>query len=152
MLKTANVITDALSQALETMAFMTALPLDDDIPPPGKTIAADIKFSGPKNGSLKILAGIEFAEILADNIAAVEQPDTQTCCDAMKELANVTCGLLLPAVANSNADVFNVSVPNAQLPKEPQTWHQFTKTKDNVVLNIEGNLVAASLKILEEPV
>ena len=95
MTETMNILPKALAEALETMAFMVPVALEDELPIPEKSIMGEISFSGPKTGTLHILAGVGFAKSLAENIAALEDPDDDSCIDAMQELSNVTCGLIL---------------------------------------------------------
>ena len=90
MIETANLLTEALSQALETMAFMDIMPIEEDLPVPDETVSAKISFTGPKSGTLEILAGLDFAKILAENIGALDEVDNENAFDAMRELSNVT--------------------------------------------------------------
>jgi two-component system chemotaxis response regulator CheY len=111
--KTENMSVEALSKALETMAFMTVMPVDDEMIVPEQTIVAEIGFSGMRNGTVEILAGKDFCKMLAENIGAMDSPDDKSAFDAIKELSNVTCGLFLPMIVSSTADVFDVTVPKS---------------------------------------
>ncbi len=159
MIETDNILTDALMQALETMAFLTIMPLEEDMAAPEKTVLAEISFTrrdaastpietrrtGPKNGTIQILAGLDFCRILAENISALTEVNDETCYDALKELSNVTCGLLLPMLASSRADVFDVTVPTLKTGNDSPRWDEFVEQPNSRILNIEGFLVATRL-------
>jgi CheY-specific phosphatase CheX len=149
MIETNTMLTDALTQALETMAFLTSLPLEEDAAAPESCVLARIGFTGPKAGTIQILAGMDFARVLAQNIGALEAADDETAFDAMKELSNVTCGLLLPMIGWSPADVFNMTIPTVQSGRASPQWDEFIDGNDCRVLNIEGFMVAARLTINE---
>lgn len=148
MIETTNFLTDALSQALETMAFLDVMPIEEDLPVPDETVLAKISFKGPKNGTLEILAGLDFAKILAENIGALDEVDNENAFDAMKELSNVTCGLLLPMVAAESSDVFDMTVPTVKNGNDSPRWSEFAS--DSCVLNIEDYMVAIKLSLKDE--
>lgn len=145
MIETSNLLTDAMSQALETMAFLTIMPLEDDLVVPEETLLAEISFAGPKRGTIQILAGSDFSQTLAENMGALDEADEKSCYDALKELANVTCGLLLPQVASSPVDVFDVTVPAVKSDDNSPQWDEFVAEQNSCILNIEGYMVAAKL-------
>ena len=138
-------LTRSLTQALETMAFTMAIPIDEDMVIPTKTIMAKIKFTGTREGRIQIIAGMEFCKVLAENIAAIDEPNCQSAFDAIRELTNVTCGLFLPMVVSSTADVFDITVPHAESCDNPSQWDEFTADKNSSILNIEGHAIAAKL-------
>ena len=144
---TSNLLTQALVESLETMALVTAIPIDDDMVIPKETVLAQIDFTGAKKGSIQILAGMDLCRILAENIAAIETINNQTALDAVKELSNVTCGLLLPMVVSSTADVFDVTVPEVATCDNAPQWAEFVAGDNTSVLNIEGHAIAARLTI-----
>ena len=145
-----DALTKALSQALETMAFLTILPMEDDLAIPEKTILTKISFKGSKNGSIQILADIEFGRILAENIGGLTITGEDVSYDALKELANVTCGLFLPMVISSTSDLFDITVPSVNNSNDSSKWISFIAEKNSCVLNIEGNLIATKLEIEDE--
>ncbi|MCP4455964.1 MAG: chemotaxis protein CheX [Planctomycetes bacterium] len=145
MIDTMNIITDALTEALETMAFMEIQPLEDDLHVSEELFLTEIGFVGPQNGSIRILAGREFAETLAENIAALDEVTEAERQDALKELVNVTCGLITPVMASDMSDVFDLTIP-AIRDCSPD-WHAFVSDEDGCVLNVEGYLIAARLTL-----
>lgn len=149
MIETNTMLTGALTQALETMAFLTRMPLDEDMVPPENLVLAQISFTGPRVGTIQILAGMDFAKVLAGNIGALDQTDDDTAFDAMKELSNVTCGLLLPMIGSSPADVFNMTIPTVKAGQTSPSWDQFVADPEAHVLNIEGHMIATRLTAKE---
>ena len=147
MIEIENILTDSIAQALETMAFLTIIPLEEDIAAPEKTVLAEISFTGPKNGTIQILAGLDFCRILAENIGALTEVSDETCHDALKELSNVTSGLLLPVLAYSQADVFDITIPTIKNGDDSPKWNEFVVQPNSCILNIEGYLVATRLII-----
>ncbi|MDT8303896.1 MAG: chemotaxis protein CheX [Sedimentisphaerales bacterium] len=145
MIEIENTLTDSLAQALETMAFLTIMPPEDDMTAPEQTVLAEISFTGPKNGTIQILAGLDFCRILAENIGALTEVSDKTCHDALKELSNVTSGLLLPVIANSQADVFDITIPTIKNGGDCPKWNEFVEQSNICILNIEGYLVASRL-------
>lgn len=145
MIETENILIQALDQALETMAFLTILPEDEDMIVPQTTMLAEMSFSGPKEGTIQILTGPDFAEIIAENIGAMDEVNDDMRIDALKELANVTCGLLVPIIASAESDVFDLTVPAVKNGQDTPEWDQFTGQKDVTVSNIEGFAVATRL-------
>ena len=142
-----DVLTNALAEALETMAFLTVLPMEDDLAVPEKTLLAEIHFTGAKTGTIQILAGCDFCEILAENIGALAEVDDKARGDALQELANVTCGLFLPMVVSSTADAFDITVPTVKSCDDSSQWHEFTSDRNSCILNVEGYMVVTKLLI-----
>ncbi len=68
----------------------------------------------------------------------------------MKEFVNVTCGLVLPMIASSEADVFDITVPHLVTSEDRLKWEQFLSHEDVYILNIEGWPVATRLIIESE--
>jgi len=138
-------VNEALIEALEAMAFLTEVPMDDKLTVPKETILSEIDFIGARNGCIQIIAGLNFGKILAENIGNITDPDKDAACDAMQELTNVTCGLFLPMLTSTTADPFAITVPRIQTCEDSAKWHEFIADPTSVVSNIEGYLVATRL-------
>ena len=147
MIETSNILKEALSEALSTMAFLDIMPLEDDLAIPKETALGEMSFSGPKSGTIQILASLDFCRVLAENIGALDEVDDETCLDALKELCNVTCGLLLPKVTGSASDVFDVTVPVIKSRGERALWDEFSSEPGSFLLNIEDYLIATKLVV-----
>jgi len=142
MIETKHIINGVMSQALETMAFLDIFPMDDDLPIPQSTMLSEISFTGPQKGTIEILAGLDLCRILAENIGALEDISDEDASDAVKELTNVVCGLMLPEIAISHADVFDMTVPALKTGDKVPPWKQFVSSENTNVINVEGYLVA----------
>ena len=90
---------------------------------------------------------MDLCRTLAENIAAIDAIDDQAALDAVKELSNVTCGLFLPMVVSSTADVFDVTVPTVATCDNATKWDEFVADANTSVLNIEGYAIAARLTV-----
>ncbi len=146
--ETISIVTEAISVALEKMAFLDAMLFEGECPEaPSSIVAAEINFSGPVSGTIRTLTGSDFARHLAENIGAVEELTEEQCVDAIKELVNVTCGLVLPMIASCEMDVFDLTVPHMSQLEECFHWDEFVKQPDVTVLDVEGEYVATRLII-----
>ena len=88
---------------------------------------------------------MDFARILAENIGALDEVDDEQAFDAMREMTNVICGLVLPMIASELSDVFDMTVPAIKSGDDSPQWSEFAQ--DSCVLNIEGHAIAAKLNI-----
>jgi CheY-specific phosphatase CheX len=76
-------------------------------------IAASVQFEGPLCGQLVVTIDRGMLPVLAANMLGLEPlaaPTATDQCDALKELANVLCGNILPELAGTEA-VFTVRPP-----------------------------------------
>jgi chemotaxis protein CheY-P-specific phosphatase CheC len=145
MINTENLLIEAISCALEKMAFMAIGPVEEDLVPPQDILLSEIHFTGPNAGTLQILAGTDFARLLAENMSAGQDTDTDACLDVFRELSNVTCGLVLPVLCRSQEDIFDITVPTVAAGQETPAWNEFTADQNCIVLNVENNLIAIKL-------
>jgi hypothetical protein len=102
------------AETLGTLAMMMLAP-ETDFPAAavGPLRSVSVSFAGPFGGELIVSASATLLPHLAANMLALEDPSTVTLDqqeDALKELANVICGNVLPAIAGKEP-VFRVDVP-----------------------------------------
>lgn len=142
---------EAMAQSLETMAFASLAPCsDEEAPPPPSALLVRIDFAGPRRGSLELAAGEGLGRLLAANILGLEPTDNQAAAgagDALKELANVTCGVLLPRLPAPSGERFTMDVPQL-VPLSVLEWTALTSRPDAAVLDVEGHLL--SIRVSEE--
>lgn len=102
-------------ETFESMAYiMPADPLGGEAVGSGTRIWVSVFFAGPFNGCLYLGASATLLPTLAANMMGLvddEAPPLQLQQDALKELANVVCGNLLPALAGPDA-IFEVQAPH----------------------------------------
>ena len=151
MTATAQILDEAVTAAIETMAFMTLFPPDEEATIPADGRLGQVEFRGTASGVLEILASGDFCALLAENIAATEDADEAVRADALKEFCNVTCGLVLPHLAGSASDVFDVTVPVIREGEAGFSWEAFCRLPGVVVFNIEGFAVAVRLSLVKSP-
>jgi hypothetical protein len=147
MMGTRDILVEALSEAFATMAFLATGPVDDQMALPQQTVLAQMCFHGPKNGTLQILGSVELGSILAENIGCVSRPDGPAVQDAWKEICNVTCGLVIPRIAASAEQIYDVSVPSIQTGSQSPGWEPFISQAESHVVNVEGYATAVRLVV-----
>jgi hypothetical protein len=107
---------------LERLAFIFASPAPAAAwPPPEELLAARLEFRGPFGGEMRIAMSHAAVEELAANMLGLadgEAPGEAARADALKELLNVICGNLLPAIAGEAAE-FNLASPCLAPPAPP---------------------------------
>ena len=140
---------EAFARAAETMAFVAAVPLDEpgDAPPGALRVA--VRFGGPVAGTLELAAPEAFGALLAANLLGPDGPPVpDAAVDALKELANVTCGVLLPELARRGAaggagglaGRFEMGVPSAGPLAGGSAWSELAS--GGTVLDADGFKVA----------
>lgn len=145
MIDTSDILVEALTQALETSAFLTVMPSQEQPDPPQRFFQVQMHFKGPACGTLQIVTGFELGRILAQNIMGAESTDDDIAIDAIKELANVTCGLLFPMLVSSENDLFDATLPEVQEFKDSEQWESLTRQNGAIILDVEGLPILVSL-------
>jgi len=99
---------------LEKLAFIFSFPEDErDQMDYTTAVATRVSFAGPFSGSLVMAVAAEALPELAGNMLGIDEDEettTEQQHDALKELINVVCGNLLPAISGKQS-VFNVNTP-----------------------------------------
>lgn len=101
-------------EVLEAVAFMTLLPADAELEPaPASSfVTAEVRFTGPFDGALQVAACPDLRRGLATSMLGLlnAAPTSLEQRDALRELANIVCGNLLPALSGGQAE-FRLSAP-----------------------------------------
>jgi len=137
---------DALTESLETMAFISALPPEDALAPAGLAFFTRIEFRGASDGALELLCSREFGHLLAANLlgCAPDDPDlAQRAGDALKELINITCGTFLRNTGATARALVEMSVP-VQSAFDLADWDAFVAA-NATILDAEGHKLALRL-------
>ena len=109
-----SIVAAAANDTLEKLAFLFASPDDerfDDAPEP--TAAGRVDFDGYFSGSLLMLISTTVVPELACNMLGIDDDGEISGADqddAMKEILNVICGNVLPAIAGDQVE-FNIGAP-----------------------------------------
>ena len=104
-----NILTGVTNDTLERLAFLFAFPDDErsqDGPEPAVT--GRVEFSGLFCGSLIVRVSTSVIPELASNMLGLEDDakiSGEAQRDAFKELTNVICGNLLPAIAGDQVQM-----------------------------------------------
>ena len=142
-----DILTPAVTETLETMAFSAVAPYSEETLPPEEGVVVEIHFKGPQSGVLQLWGGEELGKNLAECIGCLEETNEQSAWDAWQEICNVVCGLVLPRLASSAAEVFDITVPNIICDSTLPSWETFTAQPDVVLFDVEGHALAAHLKL-----
>jgi chemotaxis protein CheY-P-specific phosphatase CheC len=141
-----DIIKESITQALEKVAFLEVMAPEDENKSPDDIIVAEIGFVGHISGRIQIASEREFVTAFAENMCGMDDLSTEQYDDALKELANITCGLVLPMLAESQKEDFNMTVPYLTTLSPPK-WQDFVAEDDTVLLEVEGHLICVKLEI-----
>jgi CheY-specific phosphatase CheX len=133
-------LAESLVEAMETMAFISPQLPDPATPPAASPDMRLVRINfhgGGVSGSLAISAPAKFGEIVAENCGADDPHGAAD--DAMKELANVTCGLLLRKRLGHGVG-FKMAPP---IVGRLEDRAKFIAGDDVVAMNADGHLVTA---------
>lgn len=99
-------------ETFEALAFLLPMPEPDE-PIICATTVVTVRFHGPFDGKLIVMLPQAVLGELTANMLGLDEDDNisiESRHDALKELANVVCGNVLPEIAGTVA-VFNVAAP-----------------------------------------
>lgn len=111
-----EVISKVAEKTFGELAFMLTMPQDDDLGDSSVVwgYGASVAFTGPFSGKLFVSISMDMMDPLAVNMLGLEPgedpPEGVMIEDGLKELLNVICGNLLPAIAGEKV-IFNISGP-----------------------------------------
>ncbi len=145
-----ELLAESFSQTIETMAFMMALPPEEELSEPEESVKVKMSFTGPISGQIELAAGMEVIINAAANIMGLEPDDPlarDKATDAFKEILNTTCGILLPRIATSPSDIFDVKIPEEEIFYNRAMWSEYATQSDVILLEIDYNLVAVKMVI-----
>jgi len=107
------ILFEVASRTFENLAFMLSIPEEDDDGPPVKvTKGASVSFEGPFAGRFVVSVSAGVLPDLATNMLGLdeERPNAAQQDDALKELANIMCGNLLPQILGKEP-IFSLHPP-----------------------------------------
>lgn len=145
--ETQNLVLESIAEALQTMAFVMVEPAEGALPAPADARVYAVAFRGPgAAGEVQIAAPRGLGELLAVNMLALEPGSTEAAEraeDVLKELCNISAGLLLRRRGPAVADSVEMSLPASRdLP--PALWADFVVGA--VVFLADGFPVAIAVK------
>jgi chemotaxis protein CheY-P-specific phosphatase CheC len=136
----------ALSDALETMAFIAPSPPEDASPSPGPAVLSRIEYRGAANGALELACPEAFGAMLVANLLGcpADGPDAnERAADALRELINITCGTILRSSDAIALGVIEMGVPT-QAPFDLADWDAFIGARA-LLVDADGHKLALRL-------
>jgi hypothetical protein len=140
--QTKQLLAETAVAALETMAFFCCDPAQPDSPWPEDALQVRMSFKGHVSGTVTLLAGRFFGQRLASNALGVGVEDEEAVSraeDSLKELMNVVVGMMMPRLARSEADVFDLSLPTAEPFDAAWGWNEVAARPDACAIDAEGD-------------
>jgi CheY-specific phosphatase CheX len=104
-----EVLHQAAVTAFEELAFVFPMP-ELEPPPAGARTAAVVDFDGHRAGQLVLSVSDELLPVIAANMLGDADPSRDEQLDALKEVANVICGNVLPSIEGPRA-LFRLHAP-----------------------------------------
>lgn len=143
-------IGEVFERVLEEYAFMfCGVAEKKDLPPcRGGALRAVIYFTGRLSGHLALAVPQALCPAIAANVLGLEPDDrlaAERAEDSLKELANVTCGQVLTAVAGTDA-VFEMAVPEVG-PLDEARWETLVAEQETLVYLVDESPVLLQLKL-----
>ncbi|MFO0725352.1 MAG: chemotaxis protein CheX [Myxococcota bacterium] len=137
---------DVVGHMLSDGAFVIVDPDPDPTPVEGHR--TEVRFGGPASGSIVVEAPLGLGLEIAQNLAPPEEPPSpETAAEALREMANMITGALLPRVFGGE-HVFHLGIPTPLTPIEvtppAQCAHQVGLVSE------EGNRIRVCLRLDEE--
>jgi len=140
-----STITEHLVNALEQMAFISALPPEQPPGPPVNPLLVRIGFRGPVCRRIEMLTDESLGVAIAANMLGPDSAEVPfRARDALRELLNVTCGAFLAQCPLLPGQRFEMSIPEVQ-PLDQAAWSQMLAEGDFQVLDAEGQVLAIRL-------
>ena len=134
------ILTAIAGDTLEKLAFLFTFGDDErDHDGPDPVMTGRVDFNGHFDGTLGMRISASVIPELAGNMlgadddAEIPQAEQQ---DAVKEILNVICGNLLPAIAGDQVE-FNIEAPQILSPQDAEKLDQKNKPACVVRLNLE---------------
>ncbi len=138
-------VANSLVDALEQMAFISALPPESPLAVPTQALLIRIGFRGPVCGRIDLLADEAVGVLIACNVLGPDCIDAPfRARDALKELLNVTCGTFLAQYPPVPGQAFEMSIPEVQ-PLDCVTWESMLAQGDFAPFDAEGHALAIRL-------
>ncbi|MFO7707947.1 MAG: chemotaxis protein CheX [Desulfobacterales bacterium] len=149
---TSAVMTGVVVDTLEKMAFLFALPGEEGTPE--RVVAdpletAEVSFCGPCSGRMQFgLSASVMTELAANMLGSEDSADVsiEKQRDALRELANVICGNLLPAIGGREAE-YSIGTPRIVGAARATLGSAAVESR----LTVEGGVCRVAIELAECP-
>jgi CheY-specific phosphatase CheX len=149
MKETQKVLLGVVRNVLERFTFMFCETDDEKrfADCQGPFLYASVTFSGSRQAMISLTAPESLCLEMAANILGADpsEIDAEAGVDAIKELVNVVCGELIPALYGDK-EVFDLTVPSAYR-IDTGKWLELVAVPENMQLWVEDRPVLASLAL-----
>lgn len=151
-MSTRETLMTVVSDVLERFAFMF-IEADDEkdlTEYQGEFLHSSITFTGRVQGSVSVTAPVELCSEMAANVLGIDLSEAEPTAgeDAIKELVNIICGALTPALF-SDKEVFDLTVPSL-FRIDGSKWRELAADTENVRLWIDDKPLLITLMLVNE--
>lgn len=129
-----SALTESFFDAVEGFAMLVAQPTDEPPPAPERAVVARVVFRGPGTQGTLAIAVPEGACAWIAQAATGEEDDTDGC-DALKELANVTCGHFVDSLPGGP---FRLDAPEVSHGVGAEIWSKVLRDETVLTFDVEG--------------
>lgn len=143
---------ETLINTMDTMAFIASEPAEPGaVECPPLPVKIEMSFKGSQRGTITLVASAQFGRYMAANVIGTTPDDPETAeraPDCLKELVNVVVGALMPRLAASADDQFELTIPELD-DFAPENWKAFVTDERSVLLLADGNPMAVNMVFQE---
>lgn len=141
-----SLLGESLTTALETSVALSPSPMNGATAtkPPDRAVLSSVGFDGPVGGFIQIMAGESFGDTIACRALRLEPGTRVTGAerrDALRELANVTCGILLRVFQDDAQGVPSMTVPRIEAVSD-EAWKAAMQDPGMLVFEADGSPIA----------
>lgn len=140
------ILTEVAQTTFEKMAFIFSMMEPDEDEELSEDISqVHVDFSGPFSGTLLMQLDSDILPELSSNMLGIDDDtpvDQQH--DALKEMINVICGNLLPAIGGAKA-IFNINAPELDTNGDSKSERNGKKLISEVTIALEDGNCMLSL-------
>lgn len=144
-----DLLTESLVEALETMAFISPMPWEGDLPVATSVgYVVSIRHHTDQTRTCRLIAPGEFADHLANNLLGELEEGQDAfvrASDALKELMNVVSGAMLRAAEAQSSAVLAIDLPQVERVTDAGDWDRVINQDGVIQLNADGYLLVLSL-------
>ena len=143
-------LVEALARALGDMAFLAPLPWEGPRPAPvTNPVVASVRCHGALDGIVELLADEGFGAAIAANMLGLDAGDEKSLSatdDALRELMNITAGLVMRGLGDGAPGSLALDVPTVARGFAPDHWDAFLADPRGAILDAEGRPVAIRVR------
>ena len=144
-----NTLIESVTEALETMGFISAWPAADHDEAPPDPVIVRLAYRGAGDGQMEMVAPAKLGAELCANMLVELSDDADEAQrqshDALAELHNICCGLLLGRMKADGPGSIEMQLPRLD-PFDPRGWRAFINRTNVSVLDFDGGRLAFAVR------